>query len=166
MRFTKTLLAAVAVLAVYACAPAPAPTEMATAGTPADEQAIRDQMERIETAWNAKDVAAMTATITDDWQGISPDGKHTVGRAAYEQNLTTEFAMERPEGMALSIEVGYIHWHGANIATVGGTYSVSGLPDGTTPTGSWMSVLTRSGDQWLSANGLVAAFVPEEGGGN
>jgi len=166
MKTAKTLAAALAVLAVYACAPAPAPTEMATAGTPADEQAIRDQMERIETAWNTKDAAAMAMTITDDWQGISPDGRHTVGRAAYEENLKTEFAMERPEGMALSIEVGYIQWHGADVAAVGGTYSVSGLPEGTPNTGAWLSVMVRSGGQWLGSNGLVAQFVPDTAGGN
>jgi uncharacterized protein (TIGR02246 family) len=166
MKTAKTLVAALVVLAVYACAPAPAPTEMATAGTPADEQAIRDLMERVETAWNTKDAAAMSMTVTDDWQGISPDGKHTMGRAAYEENLKTEFAEERPEGMALSIEVGYIQWHGADVAAVGGTYSVSGLPEGVPSTGSWLSVVERSGGQWQSSNGLVARFVPETGGGN
>jgi len=166
MKTAKTLLAALAVLTVYACAPAPAPTEMAMAGTPADEQAIRDAMDRVETAWNNKDVAALTATVTEDWQGISPDGRHTVGRAAYEETLTTEFAMERPEGMALSIDVGYIQWHGADVAAVGGTYSVSGLPEGAPSTGSWLSVMTRSGDQWLSSNSLVASQVPEPTGGN
>jgi hypothetical protein len=147
MKTAKTLVAALVVLAVYACAPAPAPTEMATAGTPADEQAIRDLMERVETAWNTKDAAAMR-------------------RAAYEENLKSEFAEERPEGMALSIEVGYIQWHGADVAAVGGTYSVSGLPEGVPSTGSWLSVVERSGGQWQSSNGLVARFVPETGGGN
>jgi uncharacterized protein (TIGR02246 family) len=166
MKTAKTLLAALAVLAVYACAPAPAPTEMATAGTPADEQAIRDLMERVETAWNNRDVAAMVATVAEDWQGISPDGKHTVGRAAYQENMTADFAMERPEGMALSIDVGYIQWHGADVAAIGGTFSVSGVPEGAPRTGSWLSVVTRSGDAWLSNNGLVATLMPEPAGGN
>ena len=162
MKAAKKLLAVAAVLAVYGCAQPPAPEPMAMAGTPADEQAIRDVIERVETAWNAKDAAGMTALVTEDYNGISPDGKHTAGRAAYEANAQAEFAQERPEGMALAIEVGYLQWHGADTAAVGGTWSVTGLP--MEEKGSWIVVVKRTGDQWLMSNGLVAMFVPEPAG--
>jgi uncharacterized protein (TIGR02246 family) len=162
MKAAKKLLAVAAVLAVYGCAQPPAPEPMAMAGTPADEQAIRDVIERVETAWNAKDAAGMAALVTEDYNGISPDGKHTAGRAAYEANAQAEFAQERPEGMALAIEVGYLQWHGADTAAVGGTWSVTGLP--MEEKGSWIVVVKRTGDQWLMSNGLVAMFVPEPAG--
>lgn len=165
MKAAKKMLAVAAVLAVYGCAQPPAPEPMAMAGTPADEQAIRDVIERVETAWNAKDAAGMAALVTEDYNGISPEGRHTVGRADYEANAQAEFAQERPEGMALAIEVGYLQWHGADTAAVGGTWTVTGVPD-ETPTGSWLSVVKRSGDQWLMSNGLVAMHVPEPAGGN
>lgn len=166
MKTAKTLVAALAVLAVYACAPPPATTEMATAGTPADEQAIRDLFERVEAAWNAKDGAGMLATMAEDVQFISAEGEHIVGRAAYEEMMTREFAMERPEGMSLSIEVGYIQWHGADVAAVGGTWSVSGLPEGVPSTGAWMNVVTLHDGQWLGTNSLVATRPAEMAGGN
>jgi uncharacterized protein (TIGR02246 family) len=162
MKAAKKLLAVAAVLAVYGCAQPPAPEPMAMAGTPADEQAIRDMIERVETAWNAKDAATMTSLVTEDYNGISPEGRHTVGRADYEANAQAEFAQERPEGMALAIEVGYLQWHGADTAAVGGTWSVTGLP--MEEKGSWIVVVKRTGDQWLMSNGLVAMFVPEPAG--
>jgi uncharacterized protein (TIGR02246 family) len=129
-------------------------------GTPADEQAIRDIVERVEAGWNAKDVAGLVAMVTEDYQGLSADGKMTNGRAGYEANLKTEFEMARPEGFALSLETGYVDWHGATTAAVGGTFAVAGLPAGMPNTGSWLCVFSRAGDQWLISNALVADFVP------
>ncbi|HUF47848.1 MAG TPA: SgcJ/EcaC family oxidoreductase [Vicinamibacterales bacterium] len=166
MKSATTLLALVMTVAIAACAP-PAVPPAPMAGTPADEQAIRDLMQRISTAWNAKDAAAMVAMVTDDYQAINPEGRHTQGKAAYEATTTTEFEAPRPEGMALSIDTGYVQWHSADVAAVGGTWSVTGLPAGTPGTnGSWIVVVKRSGDQWLMSNGLVATFVPPPAGGN
>jgi uncharacterized protein (TIGR02246 family) len=162
MKAAKNLLALVAVLAVYGCAQPPAPEPMAMAGTPADEQAIRDMIERVETAWNAKDAATMASLVTEDYNAINPEGRHTMGRAAYEANTQAEFAAERPEGMALSVDTGYVQWHGADAAAVGGTWTVTGVP--MEQKGSWMAVVKRSGDQWQMSNGLVATFVPEPAG--
>lgn len=164
MNTAKALLAVVTMAAIAACAPAPAP--MAMTGTPADEQAIRDLFERVETAWNTKDAAAMTAMVTEDYNSVSPDGEHTMGRAAYGESTAAEFAGERPEGMMLSVDTAYVHWHTADVATVGGPWSVSGLPEGAPSTGSWMCVVKRTGDQWLMSNGLVASFMPNSAGGN
>ncbi len=164
MKTAKAFLAVATMAAIAACAPAPAP--MAMAGTPADEQAVRDFFERVETAWNSKDAAAMTAMVTEDYNGVSADGEHTMGRAAYGESVTTDFAGARPEGMMLSIDTSYVQWHTADVATVGGPWSVSGLPEGAPSTGSWMCVVERSGDQWLMSNGLVANFVPPPSGGN
>ena len=167
MRTSATGLVALAfAVAIAACAPPPAPPAP-TAGTPADEQAIRAMIDRVETAWNAKDTAAMVATVTDDYQGIAPDGRHTQGKAAYEANTKMEFEGARPEGMMLGIETGYVQWHSADAAAVGGTWTVSGLPAGTPgEKGSWMVVVRRSGDQWLMSNGLVATFMAPPAGGN
>jgi hypothetical protein len=160
MRSAKILTAAVAIFLFQACAPAPAPEPAQP--TDADRQALVDLMTAVETAYNAQDVAGMLATVADDYQGIGPDGTHTQGKAAYEANLVEEFAEPWPEGFALSIETGYVHFHGADAATVGGTYSVAGLPEGAPNTGSWIVVGTRVGEQWLTSNALVATFVPEE----
>lgn len=166
MRRVTTLLTLATVFVIAACAPPPAPPAPTT-GTPADEQAIRDTIERIEVAWNAKDTAAMVAMVTDDYQAISPDGRHTQGKAAYETSTKTEFEGPRPEGMALAIDTGYVQWHSVDAAAVGGTWTVSGLPAGTPgDKGSWIVVVKRTGGQWLMSNGLVATFTPPPAGGN
>lgn len=160
------VLAFCAIVAVAACAPPP-PPPAPTTGTPADEQAIRDMVERIEVAWNAKDTAALVAMTAEDYQGISPEGRHTQGRAAYEANTKMEFEGPRPEGLALSIDTGYVQWHSADVAAVGGKWNVTGLPAGSPgTTGSWMIVVKRVGGQWMTSNGLVATFTPPPAGGN
>jgi len=159
MQNAKILVAAVAIFALGACAPAPAPAPAEP--TDADRQALMDLMATVATAYNAQDVAGMGATVTDDYNGLSPDGTRIEGKAAYEAQLATEFAEPFPEGFVLSIEVGYTQFHGADAATVGGMYSVAGLPEGAPNSGSYMVLAVRSGDQWLTKNALVAAFVPE-----
>lgn len=161
MKMTRALGVVAAVVAVQACATAAPP--MAMSGSSDDEQAILAMVESIETAWNAKDVAAMTGMIAADYHGLSSEGTLTSGLAAYEAMLTEDFAEERPEGMMLSLEPGYLHWHGADTASVGGTWSVSGLPAGAPGSnGSHLLVVTRQDDaNWKISNVLVSQFVPE-----
>ena len=165
MRSAKILVASAATVALGACAPA-APPEPAMP-TDADRQALTDLMERVETAYNAMDTAGMLATIADDYLAISSDGTRIEGRAAYEAQMAEEFAGERPEGFSLSIETGYIQFIGADAASVGGTWSVTGVPEGAPNSGSYLVVAVRSGDTWLTRNVVVSQYVPEpmaEGG--
>jgi uncharacterized protein (TIGR02246 family) len=166
MRSAKILVASAAIVAIGACAPA-APPEPAMP-TDADRQALTDLMARVETAYNAMDTAGMLATITDDYTSISSDGTRTEGKAAYEANMAEEFAGERPEGFSLSIDVGYIQFIGADAASVGGTWSVAGVPEGMPNSGSYLVVAVRSGDMWLTRNTVVAQYTPEpmDEGGN
>jgi len=56
--------------------------------------------------------------------------------------------------------IGYTQWHGADHATIGGTYQATGVPEGASDSGSFMFNYERTGQGWLQSGGLVAAFQP------
>lgn len=147
-----------ALVALSACTPAAEPPPMA--GTPADEDAIRTMIQDVANAWNNMDAAALAAMVTEDYEGINAEGTHIQGRAGYRAQLDTEFAEERPEGFALSLSTGYIDWKNGDVASVGGTYQLAGLPEGMPNTGSWLVVFERGDTGLLMSNALVAAYVP------
>lgn len=158
----RTLAAVCGVVALSACTAAPVEEPVPMAGDTADQAAIEAVMQSVATAWNAKDAAALAAMVTDDYHAIGPDGEHVMGRAGYQADLEAEFAEERPEGFTLTLETGYIDWHSYDLAAVGGTYMVAGLPEGMPNSGSWLVNVERSDTGWLMSNGLVSQFVPEE----
>jgi uncharacterized protein (TIGR02246 family) len=165
MKRIGTLVAALAFIAAYGCAaPAdPVPTE----GSAADEAAIEAGVQSYVAAYNAKDAAAVAAHQTEDYNTITAAGVHIQGRAGYQAHIEEVLAV-LPEGVMLSLETGYIQWHSADLATVGGTYHLVGLPEGVSNSGSWMVSMVRSDTGWLARNGLVAAFQPptdDSGGG-
>jgi uncharacterized protein (TIGR02246 family) len=156
MRSLRILTIAAAAIALYGCAQ---PAPVATTGTAADEQTIRDNIEKYVAAWNKADVATMAGSVTDDYQEINPDGQHVKGRAAYQQMLEKNVAA-RPAGLTLKAPTGYVHWLKADVASVGGTWSIAGLPAGAPASGSWFVTFLKQGDQWKMSNGLVADFMP------
>lgn len=60
--------------------------------SPADENAIRGHVDEFVAAWNKGDAKAIAQLATEDIEEVSPDGRHTKGRAAYEKGLANWFA--------------------------------------------------------------------------
>jgi hypothetical protein len=77
--------------------------------------------------------------------------------------LERKSASERaPLGLKLNIQTSYIHWVNANNASVGGTWTISGLPPGAgAEKGAWMTLSQKGTDgQWRIGSALVAEYHP------
>jgi uncharacterized protein (TIGR02246 family) len=156
MRTLRVLTVAAVAVALYGCSQS---APVATTGTSADEKIIRDNVDKYVAAWNKADVGTMAGSVSDDYQAINPDGTHIKSRAAYQQMLEKN-AAARPAGMTLTAPTGYVHWLKADVASVGGTWSMTGAPAGAPASGSWFVTFVKQGDQWKMSNGLVADYVP------
>lgn len=145
------------VLAMAACASAPAAT-----GTPEDEAAIRANGGKFAEAWNKGDVPAIQAMIADNYHAVEADGTLVEGKAANEAREKESASQRAPLGLKLSIQTSYIHWVDANNASVGGTWSLAGLPPGAgAEKGSWTALNQKGADgQWKIATALVAEYHP------
>ena len=145
------------VLAMAACAQAPAAT-----GTADDEAAIRANGDKFAAAWNKGDVAAISAMLTDDYHAVEADGTLIEGKAANEAREKESASQRAPLGLTLNIKTSYIHWVNANNASVGGTWTLAGLPPGAgAEKGSWTTLTQKGADgQWRIATALVAEYHP------
>jgi uncharacterized protein (TIGR02246 family) len=153
--YVSTLLA---VIAVAACAPPPAPAT----GTAADDAAIRAIGPAYADAWNKADVPALLAFSAEDYEGVRPDGTVIKGRAAVESDLKASAAARAGLPLTLSVETTLLKWTSAASATTAGTWTLAGLPPGMGGNkGAWTSTVVKGADgQWRMATGLVAEFVP------
>lgn len=147
------------VLTMAACARAQMP---AATGTPEDEAAIRANGAKFAEAWNKGDVAAISAMIADNYHAVEPDGKMIEGKAANEAFEKESASQRAGLGLTLSIQTSYIHWVNANNASVGGTWTLSGLPPGAgADKGAWMTLTQKGADgQWRIGTALVAEYHP------
>jgi len=156
-----SVAAALCVLALAACAPAP-PAAPST-GTPADEAAIRSFNTAYADAWNKADVPALVSFVTDDYDGVTPDGKVIKGKAAVEAMEKESAAGRAGIPLKLAIETSYVRFTSATAAATGGTWTVSGAPPGAPgPTkGAWSSTMVKAADgSWKVATALVADYMP------
>ena len=156
-----SVAAAIGVLALAACAPAP-PAAPAT-GTPADEAAIRSFNTAYADAWNKADVAALVSFVTDDYEGVTPDGKAIKGKAAVEAMEKESAAGRAGIPLKLAIDTSYVRFTSATSAVTGGAWTVSGAPPGAPgPTkGAWTSTMLKVADgSWKVATALVADYMP------
>ena len=146
------------VLALAACARVQTPAS----GTAEDEAAIRANGGKFAAAWNKGDVAAISAMIADNYHAVEPDGRMIEGKAANEAFEKESAAQRAGLGLTLSIQTSYIHWVNANNASVGGTWSLSGLPPGAgADKGAWTTLTQKGTDgQWRIATALVAEYHP------
>ncbi len=167
---SKNLLLPAAVLAVFtlsACAGAPAPMPMQ--GTADDEAALRGLAGRYVAALNANDAAALGAMVTEDYEVVEASGNHLMGRAAFQQMIETDIKARQEAGMMLNISATteYLNWIDASHAVIGGTYAVSGVPEGAPAKGAWMAVAAKSatGD-WQMMSSLGADYLAPPGGAN
>lgn len=147
-----TLLVTV-LLGLTACTASP------SAGTAADEQAIRDGGTKWSAAWNKGDAKAMAAMITEDYESIDASGIHTQGRPTFERTMAAQFA-GRPAGMTMTITTGFVKRLSATSAVAGGGWSVAGPATGMSARGSWISAYQKKDGTWLIASGLGASEPP------
>jgi uncharacterized protein (TIGR02246 family) len=153
-RFLQAL-ACLSVLALAACA---APT----AGSAADETALRAMGGKYADAFNKKDAAALAAMVTDDYQAVSPDGTEVKGKAAFEETEKQSAAGRTGMDLKLSVQTTIVKWAGADHAAIGGTWTMAGIPAGMGgDKGAWSGVAEKGADgQWRLATGMVAQYVP------
>jgi len=147
------------VLAMAACARAQMP---AATGTPEDEAAIRANGGKFAEAWTKGDVAAISAMMADNYQGVDADGTLIEGKAASDAREKEAASQRAGLGLKLDIQTNYIHWVNANAASVGGTWSLSGLPPGAgADKGAWTTLTQKGADgQWRIGTSLVAEYHP------
>jgi uncharacterized protein (TIGR02246 family) len=147
----------IGLLALAACAPAPAPT-----GTPADEAAIRAIGPAYTEAWNNGDTAALAAFSSEDYEAVGADGRVVKGRAGVEAEAKEGVAARAGLGLKLAVDTTILKWASANSAAIGGTWTIAGLPAGAGgDKGAWTAFVVKGTDgQWRMATGLVAQYVP------
>jgi len=150
------VLAIVGCLVVAGCAVPP------TAGTAADEAAIRSLATKYADAWNKGDAAALASLVTDDYEAVNPDGTVDKGRAGAEAREKAAAAQRAGANLTLNVDTTFLKWSGASAAAAGGTWTIDGGAPGAGPTkGAWSSFLVKGADgRWKQATGLVAAFQP------
>jgi len=142
-----------------ACGGAP---DMAMQGTAEDEAAIRGLPDRYVAAYNAGDAAGIAALAADDYQAVAPDGTLVSGKAGVERMTAAEMQMNRKMNVTvtLSVSMDFLHWLDAENATIGGSWTVTGVPAGQPDRGSWLAVVHKSPDgQWLLTSDLAAPFL-------
>jgi hypothetical protein len=65
----------------------------------------------------------------------------------------------------MSIETTFVQWQSANVASVGGTFTMAGLPEDAPPgmpsRGSFLVVVKRDATGWKVMNGLGSPYIPE-----
>ena len=131
-----------------------------TAGTPADEAAIRSLATQYAEAWNKSDAAALARLVTDDYEAVNPDGSADKGRAGFEAREKAAAAERAGAHLTLTVNTTFLKWSGANAAATGGTWTIDGAAPASGPTkGAWSSFVVKGTDgRWKQSTGLVAAF--------
>jgi uncharacterized protein (TIGR02246 family) len=143
-----------------ACGGASAPPTPSTP-TDADRAAVRDLTTAYQTAWNAKDAAAVAALVSDTYQAVLADGTHIQGRAAFQERQVAEFGQMAGLTPSLTITQVYADWIDVNRAITGGTWRVTGGAPGVPDSGSYMTQTMKGADgRWRLTNNLVASLVP------
>ena len=131
-------------------------------GTAEDEAAIRSLPDRYVAAYNADDAAGIAALTADDYQAVAPDGMLVSGKAGVEKMMGMEMQMNQKMNVdpTLSVTTDFLHWLGADSATIGGKWTVTGVPTGQPDKGSWLAVVHKSADgQWLVTSDLNTPFM-------
>ena len=133
-----------------------------TAGTAADEAAIRSLVTQYADAWNKGDTAALASLVTDDYEAVNPDGSVDKGRAGAEAREKAAAAERAGAHLTLTVNTTFLKWSGANAAATGGTWTLEGRAPASGPTkGAWSSFVVKGTDgRWRQSTGLVAAFQP------
>jgi uncharacterized protein (TIGR02246 family) len=149
-----------AVCAMVACEGSSTTTVMQ--GTAEDETAIRALPDRYVAAYNAGDAAGIAVLTADDYQAVAPDGTLVTGKGGVEKMVSMEMQMNEKMKLdvALSVTTDFLHWLSADSATIGGRWTVTGVPPGQPDKGAWLAVTHKSSDgQWLVTSDLSTPFL-------
>ena len=155
---TKRLLQGSALACVLLFAACSAPTS----GSAADEATIRAMGGKYADAFNKSDVPALAGMVTDDYEAVSADGTDVKGKAAYEDMEKKSAAQRAGMPLKLTIDTTYVKWAGADHASIGGKWTMAGVPAGMgADNGAWTGMAEKGTDgQWRLASGLVASNPP------
>jgi uncharacterized protein (TIGR02246 family) len=126
--------------------------------SPADENAVRGNLDQWVAAYNKGDANAIAQLVTEDIEEVEPDGRHTKGRAAYEKGLASWFA-SRQGTPTLSVTTVFVRFLKPDVAIAGGTWTATGGAAGPEK-GSWMATYVKQGGKWLTSGGLAATAPP------
>jgi uncharacterized protein (TIGR02246 family) len=130
----------------------------AQGSSPADEKAVRSNVDEWVAAHNKGDAKAIAQLVTEDIEEVEPDGRHTKGRAAYEKGLASWFA-SRQGTPSLSVTTVFVRFLKPDVAIAGGTWTATGGAAGPEK-GSWMATYVQQGGKWLTSGGLAATAPP------
>ncbi|MCT2559514.1 SgcJ/EcaC family oxidoreductase [Tsuneonella sp. YG55] len=136
----------------------------ATADTGAEEQAIRQQVDRWLQLVEAKDAETIAGLYTEDGAVMPPNAPIGKGRAAIKE---TWAAMMQTPGFALTFEPEEILVAASgDLALDRGTYRLTVAPDGTpvTDTGKYVVVWRNVGGEWKAAADIFNSDLPAGGG--
>jgi uncharacterized protein (TIGR02246 family) len=126
--------------------------------SPADEKAVRSNVDEWVAARNKGDAKAAAQLVTEDIEEVSPDGRHTKGRAAYEDSLTRWFASEQGTPR-LSVTTVFVKFLKPDVAIASGTWAETSGAAGPEK-GSWIATYVKQGGKWSMAGGLAAPAPP------
>lgn len=127
-----------------------------------DSTMVRELGKRYEAAWNARDGAAIAATVAEDYYGVEADGSEISGRAALETMARTELEAMKAVPVTISITTGKTTWLNGTTAISNGTFALNGMPAGAGPEkGSYLIVAVKGSDnQWRVKSALAAPYIP------
>ncbi len=151
-----TLLAGLGLCFAVALAQKPAASALA------DEEAVRKTIELYTAAYNKGDLQTVMTFWADGAEFVDEGGAVTRGKEAIAALFKKGLA--EPKGKTMRIKVGSLRHLRPDLATQDGTAEVK-TPDGTSDTGDFAVVWTKTGDKWqiLSVRDLPGAA---EAGGN
>jgi len=158
----RTVLYLAGLAVVVTTAACTGASNVATQGSAEDETAIRGLADKFVSAFNANDAPGIAAIVTDDYRSVAADGTAINGKAGVEKAEGEGMQMRQKMNLSLTLSAstGFLQWIDASNATIGGTWSTSGAPDGTPNKGSWIGVAHKAaGGEWLLSSSLAADYV-------
>jgi hypothetical protein len=96
--------------------------------------------------------------VADEYEVVTPEGMVVKGRAGFEEEQKKQVTARTGLPLKLNVTTSYLKWGGANSASIGGSWTMDGVPPGAAPNkGAWTVFAVRGADnQWRMATGLVA----------
>jgi uncharacterized protein (TIGR02246 family) len=129
-----------------------------TAAVPAEEEAVRAQLDKLRDAVAKGDPKAMTALWTEDGRYIDDEGQEAVGRAGLEKTFTD--AVQENGKPQVSLAPQSVRFPARNVALVEGTVKrlVPGNGDGV-PVSRYTLTLVKNNGEWLISSGTETPII-------
>mgnify|MGYP002622861520 CR=1 FL=1 len=150
MRLRPAFLSLAFVAAAAACA---ATEGSSGTGTAEDEAAIRAMADDWAAKYNARDAAGIAAMMSSDYHEVAATGEHLASPAEAQAILERDMAQMPAEGM-VSVTTDFVSFLDADDAMAGGTWSMTGMPEGGPTRGSWLVVFSKDSAGWKMRAGM------------